>query len=162
VLGPDEAFFPDGKIIPLPPVDLFNANLYKDKLGARIEAKFRIEVIGTTAAREVDVELFEASNILESNTVLLPAGRDSVDVWLALDNEQVRHGLSALVGDPQRRVPRNYVLRATGYDVDPLGNRIIGDSTPANYAFTVAPTVEGFIENKQSADDQPIKVIESN
>ncbi len=162
VPGPDEAFFPDGKIIPLPPVDLFNAKLYPNNLGARIEAKFRIEVIGTTAAREVDIELFEASNILESNTVLLPAGRDSVDVWLALDNEQVRHGLSALVGDPQRRVPRNYVLRATGYDVDPLGNRIIGDSTPANYAFTVAPTVEGFIENKQSADDQPIKVIESN
>jgi hypothetical protein len=157
---PDESFFGESKIIPLPPIQDFNLSRFPnpntgvpDTLLRRVEAEFRIQVVSPSTQKKVEVEFIDVSipaNSTFPTLIDVPVGRDSVDVLLAFS------GFKKFVGDPARKQPRHYIIRAWGV------SNGIRDSTPASYAFTVVPTIQGYIENKQSADDQPIKVIESN
>lgn len=79
--------------------------------------------------------------------------------------------LTFFLGDQFREKSINYLFRARAFvdvEINGVFNGLFdegidrSDATPANYPFIVAPTVEGFIEDKTNPDEQPVKVIENN
>ena len=145
----DDRYFGPSKIVPLPVVGLF-----PDKPGSSVEALLDIDVLvdNPLDERAVRLELEEDGLSLYADELPVAIGEDRKSLALMVQTTGV------ILGDPERRVARNYVIRATTINLT-SGNE---DSTPANYYFTVAPSVEGFVENKTSPDDQPVKTIETN
>ncbi len=129
---PQESFFGEAKIIPLPPIQSFNRRLaLDDQLGQQVEAKFRIQVVSPSTQNQVQVEFIDVSipaNSTPPKVFNIPVGRDSVDVWLALSKtNNTFHNLGRTVGDPDRKQPRHYIVRAWGVSDG------VADSAPTHH-----------------------------
>ena len=154
-----ERTYGDTHVIPLPPRNTFSPNDPTDPVySERVEGRFVIDTEAEGAgAIVVSWGLFEAgstvalaSNLTES---VDPVSGQAIVTFPTL-NFTLPIAQDELLGDRDRRRAISYVFRATTV----AGG--VPDSTPANFHFTVVPSVQGFIENRQSDDEQPIKVFE--
>ena len=147
-----ELAFGETHVIPLPPKSAFDPNdPVSSVLTERVEARFVIRAVTEIANPDITWELLREGTVIAASPPLpLPVLTNSIaTVVLPLNG-----GGFGFLGDRDRRRAISYVFRATTV----AGG--FSDSTPANFHFTVVPSVQGFIENRQSDDEQPIKVFE--
>lgn len=153
-----EDLFGEARIVPLPAKQFFDPLQGVATRRVDVEFKFKISAptVDPNAPRSVDWSLQKNGRGLTNGRLLLdPGSSDTATLRLAAT---VFSDVDEFLGDPARRDPVAYVLTAQAV----VGTGGVRDATPANYAFTVAPSVEGFVENRQSPDAQPVKIVESN